>query len=89
MHKGIIMSVCNEKGERFENEKVAEQIVKHFQEFPEKKDPVIDFPADRIVFPNKLSCDEADRMCRGVSEVEVKNAMFDIDDSKTPEWFYY
>ncbi|GJU89583.1 RNA-directed DNA polymerase, eukaryota, reverse transcriptase zinc-binding domain protein [Tanacetum coccineum] len=35
-----------------------------------------------IIFPNKLSSDEAERMCRGVSEVEVKNAMFDIDDSK-------
>nr|GEX75200.1 hypothetical protein [Tanacetum cinerariifolium] len=28
--------------------------------------------------------DEAQRMCRGVCEVEIKNAMFDIDDSKTP-----
>ncbi|GJR87107.1 RNA-directed DNA polymerase, eukaryota, reverse transcriptase zinc-binding domain protein [Tanacetum coccineum] len=84
MHKGRIMSVCNEKGERYENKKVAEQFVKHFKEFLGKKDLVIEFPADRIVFPNKLSSDEADRMCRGISEVEVKNAMFGIDDSKAP-----
>nr|GEY48047.1 hypothetical protein [Tanacetum cinerariifolium] len=32
----------------------------------------------------KAFSDEADRMCRGISEVEVKNAMFDIDDSKAP-----
>ncbi|GJV73508.1 RNA-directed DNA polymerase, eukaryota, reverse transcriptase zinc-binding domain protein [Tanacetum coccineum] len=84
MHKGRIMSVCNEKRERFENEKVAEQFVKHFQEFLGKKDLVMEFPADRIVFPNKLSSDEVDRMSRSISEVEVKNSMFDIDDSKAP-----
>ncbi|GJT24309.1 ribonuclease H-like domain-containing protein [Tanacetum coccineum] len=28
--------------------------------------------------------DEAQRICRGVSEVEIKNAMFDIKDSKAP-----
>ncbi|GKD52481.1 RNA-directed DNA polymerase, eukaryota, reverse transcriptase zinc-binding domain protein [Tanacetum coccineum] len=33
MHKGRIITICNEKGERFENEKVAEQFVKHFQDF--------------------------------------------------------
>ncbi|GKE26207.1 RNA-directed DNA polymerase, eukaryota, reverse transcriptase zinc-binding domain protein, partial [Tanacetum coccineum] len=84
MHKGRIMSVCNEKRERFENEKVAEQFVKHFQEFLGKKDLVMEFPADRIVFPNKLSSDEVDRISRSISEVEVKNSMFDIDDSKAP-----
>ncbi|GKE06995.1 RNA-directed DNA polymerase, eukaryota, reverse transcriptase zinc-binding domain protein, partial [Tanacetum coccineum] len=63
-------------GERFENDKVAEQFVKHFQEFVGKKDVVTNLPTDKIVFPNKLSIKEANRMCRGVSEVEVKNAMF-------------
>ncbi|GKB10859.1 RNA-directed DNA polymerase, eukaryota, reverse transcriptase zinc-binding domain protein [Tanacetum coccineum] len=40
MHKGRIMFVCNEKGDRFENDKVAEQFVKHFQEFLGKKDVI-------------------------------------------------
>ncbi|GJS94754.1 RNA-directed DNA polymerase, eukaryota, reverse transcriptase zinc-binding domain protein [Tanacetum coccineum] len=84
LHKGRVMSVCNEKGERFENEKVVKQFVKHFQEFLRKKDVVTNFPIDKIVFPNKLSIEEADRMCRDVNEVEVKNAMFDIEDSKAP-----
>ncbi|GJV08696.1 RNA-directed DNA polymerase, eukaryota, reverse transcriptase zinc-binding domain protein [Tanacetum coccineum] len=43
IHKGRIMTICNEKGKRFENEK------------------------------------------RGISDVEVKNAMFDIEDSKAPD----
>ncbi|GKB49924.1 RNA-directed DNA polymerase, eukaryota, reverse transcriptase zinc-binding domain protein [Tanacetum coccineum] len=71
-------------GERFENDKVAEQFVKHFQGFLGKKDVVTNMPTDRIVFPNKLSSEEADKMCRDVSVVEVKNAMFDIEDSKAP-----
>ncbi|GKD24610.1 RNA-directed DNA polymerase, eukaryota, reverse transcriptase zinc-binding domain protein [Tanacetum coccineum] len=83
-HKGRIMSVCNEKGDRFENEKVAEHFVLHFKEFLGKKYKVTDFPTNTIVFPNMLSREEASRMCRDVSEVEVKNAMFDIDDSKAP-----
>ncbi|GJU26932.1 RNA-directed DNA polymerase, eukaryota, reverse transcriptase zinc-binding domain protein, partial [Tanacetum coccineum] len=83
-HKGRIVSICNEKGERFENDKIAEQFVRHFQEFLGKKDVVDDFPTKRIVFPNKLSREEEIMMCRGISEVEVKNAMFEIEDSKAP-----
>ncbi|GJS75909.1 RNA-directed DNA polymerase, eukaryota, reverse transcriptase zinc-binding domain protein [Tanacetum coccineum] len=83
-HKGRIMSVCNEKGDRFENEKVAEQFVMHFQEFLGKKDLVTEFPTDLMMFPNKLSSDEAFCLSRDVNEVEVKNAMFDINDAKAP-----
>ncbi|GKC78416.1 RNA-directed DNA polymerase, eukaryota, reverse transcriptase zinc-binding domain protein [Tanacetum coccineum] len=83
-HKGRIVSICNEKGERFENDKIAEHFVRHFQEFLGKKDIVDDFPTKRIVFPNKLSREEEIMMCRGISEVEVKNAMFEIEDSKAP-----
>ncbi|GKD72322.1 RNA-directed DNA polymerase, eukaryota, reverse transcriptase zinc-binding domain protein [Tanacetum coccineum] len=88
MHKSRVMTICNEKGERFENDGVAEEFLKHFQEFLGKRDEVIEIPSDRIVFPNKLSTEEADRMCRSVNEVEVKNAMFDIDDSKAPGQVY-
>nr|GFA81220.1 hypothetical protein [Tanacetum cinerariifolium] len=84
MHKGRIVSVCNEKGERFENDQVAKKFVKHFQEFLGKKDVVTKMPKDGIVFPNKLSFKETVMMCKDVSEVEVKNGMFDIEDSKAP-----
>nr|GEU56578.1 hypothetical protein [Tanacetum cinerariifolium] len=82
IHKGRIMTICNKKGERFENEKVAEQFVKHFEDFLGKKDVVINFPIDKVVFPNKSSSDDVERICRGISDVEVKNAMFDVEDSK-------
>ncbi|GJV92190.1 RNA-directed DNA polymerase, eukaryota, reverse transcriptase zinc-binding domain protein [Tanacetum coccineum] len=83
-YKGRIMSVCNVKGDRFENEKVAEQFVMHFQEFLGKKDLVTEFPTDLMMFPNKLSSDEAFCLSRDVNEVEVKNDMFDINDAKAP-----
>nr|GEV41773.1 hypothetical protein [Tanacetum cinerariifolium] len=82
MHKGKIVFVCNEKGERFENDQIVEQFVKHFQEFLVTKDVVTEIAKDIIVFPNKLSFEESVKMCKDVSDAEVKNAMFDIKDSK-------
>ncbi|GJZ16448.1 RNA-directed DNA polymerase, eukaryota, reverse transcriptase zinc-binding domain protein [Tanacetum coccineum] len=53
-------------------------------QFLGKKDVVTDFPTEKIDFPNKLSREEEAMMCRGVIEVEMKNAMFEIEDSKAP-----
>ncbi|GKE97366.1 RNA-directed DNA polymerase, eukaryota, reverse transcriptase zinc-binding domain protein [Tanacetum coccineum] len=36
------------------------------------------------MFTNKISSEEAIRMVRSISEVEIKNAMFEIEDSKAP-----
>ncbi|GKD65820.1 RNA-directed DNA polymerase, eukaryota, reverse transcriptase zinc-binding domain protein, partial [Tanacetum coccineum] len=81
MQKAILIV---KDGERFENDQVAGQFVKHFEQFLGKKDEVIEMPKDRIIFPNKLKIEEIDMMSRDVSDVEVKNAMFDIEDSKAP-----
>ncbi|GJR16323.1 RNA-directed DNA polymerase, eukaryota, reverse transcriptase zinc-binding domain protein [Tanacetum coccineum] len=59
-HRSRIMSIRNENGVRFENEEVAEQIVKHFEEFL------------------------GYGMVRPISDAEIKNAMFGIEDSKAP-----
>ncbi|GKG59014.1 hypothetical protein Tco_0602723, partial [Tanacetum coccineum] len=76
--------MCNEKGERFEKEDVAEQFVKHFKDFLGKQDEVNKFPVDKIVFSSKLTNEEAEDMVKPISEAEIKNALFDIDDSKAP-----
>ncbi|GJS99190.1 RNA-directed DNA polymerase, eukaryota, reverse transcriptase zinc-binding domain protein [Tanacetum coccineum] len=39
---------------------------------------------ESVVFPNKLTNEEAIDMVKPVSEAKVKNAMFDIEDSKAP-----
>ncbi|GJW51000.1 hypothetical protein Tco_0092351 [Tanacetum coccineum] len=52
-------------------------------------------PLDGLHFDDKLQfveepveilepINDTERMCRGISDVEVKNAMFDIEDSKAP-----
>ncbi|GJS50114.1 RNA-directed DNA polymerase, eukaryota, reverse transcriptase zinc-binding domain protein [Tanacetum coccineum] len=82
LHKGRLMSICNEQGENFENDRVAEQFVKHFQAFLGRTDEVDDFARCNINFPKQVSHEEANRMIRGISNVEIKNAMFEIEDSK-------
>ena len=59
MHKGRVMYVCNERGERFEKEKVAEQFVVHFQEFLGKQEVVEEFLSDKFEVTNKLNPEEA------------------------------
>ncbi|GJV27431.1 RNA-directed DNA polymerase, eukaryota, reverse transcriptase zinc-binding domain protein [Tanacetum coccineum] len=84
LHKGGLMSICNEQGKKFENDRVAEQFFKHFQAFLRRTDEVDDFARCNINFPKQVSHEEANRMIRGISNVEIKNAMFEIEDSKAP-----
>ncbi|GJT18465.1 RNA-directed DNA polymerase, eukaryota, reverse transcriptase zinc-binding domain protein [Tanacetum coccineum] len=51
-----------------------------------EKYKVTDFPTNTIMFPNMLSRKEASRMCRDVSEVEVKNNMLS-KLQKSSLWF--
>ncbi|GKA50713.1 RNA-directed DNA polymerase, eukaryota, reverse transcriptase zinc-binding domain protein [Tanacetum coccineum] len=84
IHKGRVMSICDENGMRYENEKVAEQFEKHFKKFLGTKDEVCAFPNGCIVVNNKLNSDEAMRMARPINDKEIRDAMFVINDSKAP-----
>ncbi|GJZ51255.1 RNA-directed DNA polymerase, eukaryota, reverse transcriptase zinc-binding domain protein [Tanacetum coccineum] len=84
IHKRRVMSICDENGIRYENEKVAEQFEKHFKKFLGTKDEVCAFPSGCIMFNNKPNSDEAMRMVRPVTDEEIRDEMFDIDDSKAP-----
>ncbi|GJY48856.1 RNA-directed DNA polymerase, eukaryota, reverse transcriptase zinc-binding domain protein [Tanacetum coccineum] len=68
------------------NTKFFHKIIKSrmHKEFLGKKDVITKFPTEKLVFPNKISVEEGNKMCRDVCDVEVKNAMFDIDDNKAP-----
>ncbi|GKD28008.1 hypothetical protein Tco_1234222, partial [Tanacetum coccineum] len=54
------------------------------EDFLGKQDKVTKFLVNSVVFPNKLANEQAIDMVKPVSEAEVKNAMFDIEDSKAP-----
>ncbi|GJT68149.1 RNA-directed DNA polymerase, eukaryota, reverse transcriptase zinc-binding domain protein [Tanacetum coccineum] len=84
VHRGRIMTIRNEEGIRFEREDVATQIVKHFEEFLGRSREVQSMAGRQNMFTNKISSEEAIRMVRSISEVEIKNAMFEIEDSKAP-----
>nr|GEV89462.1 hypothetical protein [Tanacetum cinerariifolium] len=84
VHRGRIMTIGNEERVRFESKDVAYQIFKHFEEFLGKSSLVHDLTCRSEIFINKLNPEEAERMVRPISESEIKNAMFKIDDSKAP-----
>ncbi|GKB26396.1 RNA-directed DNA polymerase, eukaryota, reverse transcriptase zinc-binding domain protein [Tanacetum coccineum] len=76
-----IMSICNENGERFKGNLVAEQFVNHFKKLlgPNKRGADMN---TQNLFTTKLSDDEANKMVVDVSDKEIKEAMFDISENK-------
>ncbi|GKC86929.1 RNA-directed DNA polymerase, eukaryota, reverse transcriptase zinc-binding domain protein, partial [Tanacetum coccineum] len=78
-----IMSVCNDKGERFEGNLVADQFVQHFQRFPGNNEEGIAMNTEKF-FINRLSDEEAAKMVIDVTDKEIKEAMFDIGENKAP-----
>ncbi|GKA48560.1 RNA-directed DNA polymerase, eukaryota, reverse transcriptase zinc-binding domain protein [Tanacetum coccineum] len=84
VHRGRIMTIRNEEGVRFENDDVAVQIVKHFEDFLGKSRLVQKLSSRNDIFLNKLNNEDDLKMVRPVSDSEIKNAMFDIEDSKAP-----
>nr|GEX95869.1 RNA-directed DNA polymerase, eukaryota, reverse transcriptase zinc-binding domain protein [Tanacetum cinerariifolium] len=82
VHRGRILTVRNEEGVRFENNEVPAQIVKHFEEFLGKSSQVLNLSCRNNIFRTKLSLEEALEMVRPISDPEIKNAMFEIEDSK-------
>ncbi|GKA67041.1 RNA-directed DNA polymerase, eukaryota, reverse transcriptase zinc-binding domain protein [Tanacetum coccineum] len=79
-----IESICNEEGVRFYGNDVPAQFVDHFQRFlgVESNTQSMDGMSD--MFTTKLSREEANAMICPVSDMEIKQAMFDIDDDKAP-----
>ncbi|GKD11164.1 hypothetical protein Tco_1190849, partial [Tanacetum coccineum] len=81
-NRNIVESIYDERGNRFEGDKVTDQFVKHFEDFLGTSFLVDPINAD--IFTNTLSMTEAEYMVRDVSQDEIKNALFDIDGDKAP-----
>ncbi|GKE03986.1 RNA-directed DNA polymerase, eukaryota, reverse transcriptase zinc-binding domain protein, partial [Tanacetum coccineum] len=65
VHRGRIMTIRNEEGVRFENDDVAVQIVKHFEDFLGKSRPVQKLSSRNDIFLNKLNNEEDLKMAPG------------------------
>ncbi|GJV82670.1 RNA-directed DNA polymerase, eukaryota, reverse transcriptase zinc-binding domain protein [Tanacetum coccineum] len=83
-HRGRIMTIRNKEGVRFENDDVSVQIVKYFEEFLGKSSQVQKLSYRNDILLNKLTSEEALKMVRPISDSEIKNVMFEIEDSKAP-----
>ncbi|GKB69998.1 RNA-directed DNA polymerase, eukaryota, reverse transcriptase zinc-binding domain protein, partial [Tanacetum coccineum] len=81
-HRNRINAIHDEDGRRYEGDKVAEQFVKHFQNFLGNSIPVEKIVGMEDLFKNKLETEEAEYMVRDVSNEEIKHAIFQIEDNK-------
>ncbi|KAJ9535832.1 hypothetical protein OSB04_un001013 [Centaurea solstitialis] len=83
-NKGWINEVEDMDGNRFMGAAVPQQFVLHFKKMlgtSENVEPISD-PDD--LFVRKLSVQQADWMVRPVEDLEIKEAIFSIDDLKAP-----
>ncbi|XP_071725901.1 uncharacterized protein [Rutidosis leptorrhynchoides] len=78
-HKSRVESICDEDGVRYYDRQVAEQCVKHFQKFLGESVNVSPIEDIGDIFTKVIPGDVAERMIEEVSDIEIKNAMFDID----------
>nr|GEW25763.1 RNA-directed DNA polymerase, eukaryota, reverse transcriptase zinc-binding domain protein [Tanacetum cinerariifolium] len=83
-NRSRITMIKNEKGESFINDKVPEQFVMHFKEFLGTSQPTQLDLLDKIDFDKTISNTDAEWMLRPVSNKEINQAMFDIDDNRAP-----
>ncbi|GKA66757.1 RNA-directed DNA polymerase, eukaryota, reverse transcriptase zinc-binding domain protein, partial [Tanacetum coccineum] len=68
--------------ESIDGSKIADEFVKHFENFLGQGTPVQHLDSLDNIFTKTLTKEEADYMVKDVSEQEIKAAMFSIDDFK-------
>lgn len=83
-HKSRVNTIYDDLGNCYMGEDVANQFVRHFQNFLGNEVPVADLSHIDGLIKNKLTAEEASYMVRGVSDEEIKDAMFQIDGNKAP-----
>ncbi|GJS40876.1 RNA-directed DNA polymerase, eukaryota, reverse transcriptase zinc-binding domain protein [Tanacetum coccineum] len=81
-HKGRTESICDENGNRYEGDDVANVFVEHFKKFWGTKHDVKPLESVEVVFDKVLSQEEAEGMIGNVTNDEIKEAFFKIDSSK-------
>nr|GEZ79976.1 hypothetical protein [Tanacetum cinerariifolium] len=83
MNLNRIMRIFDEQGNWFEGDKIPDQFIKHFEKFSSNEGETDQIDAEGL-FNKKLTAKEADFMVREVTDKEVKDAMFGIEDDKAP-----
>ncbi|GJT02743.1 RNA-directed DNA polymerase, eukaryota, reverse transcriptase zinc-binding domain protein [Tanacetum coccineum] len=81
-NKNKVESTCDKDGRRYYGEDIHEQFLKHFRIFLGTGSAVQQMEDTDDMFTNKLTKEEANKMIKEVTYMEIKQAMFDIDDAK-------
>ncbi|GJW20732.1 RNA-directed DNA polymerase, eukaryota, reverse transcriptase zinc-binding domain protein [Tanacetum coccineum] len=76
MHTNRIKGVCDEQGNLYEEESVADQFFKHFEKFLGNNGEIEQIDSPEGLFLNKLSKTEVDLMVRDITDKEIKEAKF-------------
>ncbi|GJT95056.1 hypothetical protein Tco_1090574 [Tanacetum coccineum] len=79
-----IFSLRDDSGNSYEQDQIPNMFLKHFEEFLGSTYPVKSIDSSGNLFKRKRSVGDADKMITNVSNAEIKRALFDIDDSKSP-----
>nr|GEW95104.1 RNA-directed DNA polymerase, eukaryota, reverse transcriptase zinc-binding domain protein [Tanacetum cinerariifolium] len=83
-HSSRILSICDEKGINYEGKDMDEQFVKHFKEFLSNRRCIVPLEDFEGLFCIRLNEREANAMIFDVSDKEIKDVMFDIEENKAP-----
>ena len=91
VNKSRIHVVSDEQGNKFYGDEVPGCFVKHFEQFLGVADEVIPLDDCEGLFTKKLDPAVAVNMIRPITDSEIKEAMFSIDDDKAagPDGFTY
>ncbi|GJV74424.1 RNA-directed DNA polymerase, eukaryota, reverse transcriptase zinc-binding domain protein [Tanacetum coccineum] len=84
VHRSRVKSINSEDGVRYEGDNVAKQFVRHFEDFLGKKDIVLPLDSFKNIFKNKIPNHIRDSLIFEVTEKEIKDYLYGIDDNKSP-----
>ncbi|GKC30468.1 RNA-directed DNA polymerase, eukaryota, reverse transcriptase zinc-binding domain protein, partial [Tanacetum coccineum] len=79
-----VEEICGEDNVRYSGDQVQVQFVRHFQKFLGVQENIECLDLDESLFLNKISPQDAGNMINYVTNKEIKDAMFDINDNKAP-----
>ncbi|XP_071712784.1 uncharacterized protein [Rutidosis leptorrhynchoides] len=83
-NRSKINAIMDHSGTMVEGNKVAATFVSHYENFLGSSSPCVDISDPDNTFNKRIDADLARDMIRQITDTEIKDAMFDIDDSKSP-----
>ncbi|GKC75375.1 ribonuclease H-like domain-containing protein, partial [Tanacetum coccineum] len=84
-NRSKILKLNDDNGVCYENEQIPLLFLKHFEDFLGKSQLVQEIEDCESLFQSRISEDVAAKMITNVPDKEIKQAMFDINDSKAPD----